>query len=285
MKGITYWYTGLPCSGKTTLINAIHEKVGGCIMDGDAIRATISKGVGFSPEDRKIHLLRMAHICKLMNDQGVNVLAGFVSPNKEVREEIRSIIGLNNFKLIYVDASIQKCINRDVKGMYAKAIKGEIKDFTGIQAPYQPPSVDEYDLRIGTEVHTLTKCVELLLNAFYRTPKKEFDLFIGRYQVSEPHAGHTGIISTVLKEGKNVCIGLRDRTYSDKDPFTLYERRKAFEKIYKKEIEEGRVVIQDLVDIVSVDYGRTPAWQIREVIMPESIQEISATAIRKKSNG
>ena len=283
MKGTTYFFSGLPCSGKTTLINALHEKVGGCVLDGDAIRKTISVGVGFSPEDRKAHLLRVAHICKLMNDQGVNVLAGFVSPNRTVREEIRSIVGLDNFKLIFVDTTLQTCIKRDVKGMFAKAIKGEIKEFTGIQAPYQPPATDEYDFRIGTEVHSLTKCVELLLNEFFRNEKREFDLFIGRYQVPVPHEGHIRIISTILQEGKNVCIGLRDKTWSeDKDPFTLYERRKAFEKVFADEIAEGRVVIQDLVDIVSVDYGRTPAWTIREVIVPEDVQNISATNIRNR---
>ena len=89
----TYFFSGLPCSGKTTIINELHKIVGGQIMDGDAIRNSyISKGVGFTTDDRKAHLLRVAEICKLLNKNGVNVLAGFVSPSEEVRNQIAGII-------------------------------------------------------------------------------------------------------------------------------------------------------------------------------------------------
>jgi adenylylsulfate kinase len=278
----TYFFSGLPCSGKTTIINELHKIVGGQIMDGDAIRNSyISKGVGFTTDDRKAHLLRVAEICKLLNKNGVNVLAGFVSPSEEVRNQIAGIIGKDNFKLIFVDAPVHTCIERDVKGMYKKAIKGEIKNFTGVDALYQTPLFP--DLHLYTDVTTVEECVNEIFTQFFIEPKPEYSLFIGRYQVGKPHAGHLSIIRQVLDEGKNVCVGLRDKSWSeDKDPYTLYQRRKAFEEVFKEEIKDGRVIISEMSDITEVCYGRTPAWQVREIKVSKDIEKISATKIRNK---
>ena len=279
----TYWFAGLPCSGKTTLTVALQKIVGGQLLDGDVIRGTpISADADFSLEGRKKHLLRMAFISKILNDNGVDVLASFVSPIDMVREEIKEIIGKDKFKLIYVEASKDACIERDVKGMWKKALRGEIKNWTGLDSPFEIPMFA--DLVINTEKTTVEECVNTIFQTFFTEEKKEYDLFIGRYQCLPPHLGHTGIMDEVLKEGGNVSIGLRDCTYSDKDPYTIYQRRKEFEKIYEKEIAEGRVVITDLPDIVNVDYGRTPAWGIREIRLSEDIEKISGTAKRAEAN-
>jgi adenylylsulfate kinase len=277
----TFWFTGLPCSGKTTLTVELQKIVGGQLLDGDVIRGTpISAGADFTLEGRKKHLLRIAFIAKMLNDNGINVLASFVSPIDMVREEIKDIIGPDHFKLVYVEASKEVCIKRDVKGMWAKALKGEIKNWTGLDSPFEIPVSS--DLVINTEETTVKECIDTIFQEFFTGEKKEYDLFIGRYQCLPPHAGHTGIMDKVLEEGGNVCVGLRDRTYSDKDPYTLHQRRMAFEEIFAEEIEAGRVVITDIPDIISVDHGRAKGWAVREIIMPDDIQKISATGIRNK---
>src|SRR6056297_6146 len=130
-KGITIWLTGLPCSGKSTIAKKLLKKLNAFWLDGDVIRNThISEDLGFSPQDRETHLMRMSSIASLVTESGQNVVCSFVSPNKRVREKIRG--EQRYFVEIFVKASVDECTDRDVKGMYAKAIKGEIKSFTGI---------------------------------------------------------------------------------------------------------------------------------------------------------
>ena len=110
---------------------------------------------------------------------------------------------------------------------------------------------------------------------------KQWSLVIGRFQCIPPHAGHLGVIKTLLKEGKNVCIALREADFTEKNPYSSIDRRITFEKIFKQEIRKGTIKIIDIPDITEVCFGRTPGWNIREVKLNKNIEKISATKIRK----
>jgi len=160
----TLWLTGLPCSGKTTLAKRIKEELDNrgykaVSLDGDDVRGRLNKDLGFSREDRKENLRRIAHVAKLFNRNGNFVIASFVSPTNEYRKMVKEII--DNFKLVYVNCSVEACEKRDVKGMYKKARKGEIKEFTGISAPFEAP--DSADIIVDTENNDLETCVNTIL--------------------------------------------------------------------------------------------------------------------------
>ena len=142
-KGFTLWFTGLPCSGKTVLANAVAEELRNKGMkverlDGDIVRKSLTRDLGFSEEDRNMNIERVTFVAKLLTRNGVAVLASFVSPYNKIRAYSRNEIG--EYILVYVKCSLEECENRDVKGMYAKARAGEIKDFTGIDHPFEEPN-------------------------------------------------------------------------------------------------------------------------------------------------
>ncbi|MBD3182374.1 adenylyl-sulfate kinase [Candidatus Poribacteria bacterium] len=142
MSGFTLWFTGLPCSGKTTIAEIIEKELRNRglnveSLDGDEVRTHLSKDLGFSKKDRDTHISRMGFIAKLLSRNGVAVIAAFVSPYREVREQIK--VGIDNFIEVFVRCPVEVCIERDVKGMYKKALSGEIKNFTGISDPYEEP--------------------------------------------------------------------------------------------------------------------------------------------------
>ncbi len=157
------WFTGLSGSGKSTIANALEHKLHGLgyktyALDGDNIRKGINKGLTFSPEDRKENIRRIAEVAHLLVDSGIIVLAAFVSPYKKDRENIRRIVGNDNFVEIFVNTSLEECERRDVKGLYKKARAGEIKDFTGVNAPYEAP--ESPDVEIITDDLSLEESVE-----------------------------------------------------------------------------------------------------------------------------
>ncbi len=156
------WFTGLSGSGKSTIANALEHKlhqegIKTYALDGDNIRKGINNDLTFSPEDRKENIRRIAEVANLMVDAGVVVLAAFVSPYKKDRENIASIVGNDNFVEIFVNTSLEECERRDVKGLYKKARAGEIKDFTGVNAPYEAP--DSPDVEIVTDGLSIEECV------------------------------------------------------------------------------------------------------------------------------
>jgi adenylyl-sulfate kinase len=166
-KGFTVWFTGLACSGKTTIADAlvpILKEKGIKVerLDGDTVRKSLTRDLGFSVEDRRKNIERVTFVAKLLTRNDVAVLATFISPEIEMRENARSEIG--NFVEVYVKASIDACMSRDVKGMYAKAIAGEIQDFTGIHdtAPYEEPENPE--VLLDTEAFTVEECVQQVLD-------------------------------------------------------------------------------------------------------------------------
>ena len=165
MKTPVIWLTGIPGSGKTTLaleLQKHYEKKGSPIeiLDGDEIRKTLSKDLGFSPEDRKEHNRRVIFVAKILAKNGVTTIIPLISPYRETRANARKEIP--NFVEVWVKASVDECKKRDPKGLYKKAMAGEIKNLTGLQAPYEEPQNPE--LILDTEKHSIEESVELIIS-------------------------------------------------------------------------------------------------------------------------
>lgn len=146
MKGFTVWFTGLPSSGKSTLARLLEEKLASRnlhveVLDGDEVRLRLSKGLGFSKEDRDDNIRRISFVANIITRCGAVAITCAISPYKSIREEARKEIG--RFVEVFVNCDVDECIKRDVKGLYKKALNGEIKNFTGISDPYEKPSDPE----------------------------------------------------------------------------------------------------------------------------------------------
>lgn len=167
-RGIMLWFTGLSGSGKSTLAIALERELHNSgilcrILDGDNIRTGINNNLGFSEEDRIENIRRIAEVSKLFVDCGIVTIAAFISPTEQIRQMASNIIGKDDFMEIYVSTPIEVCEARDVKGLYKKARQGEIKNFTGISAPFEAPQAPY--LSIDTSAHTLEECVNILKKA------------------------------------------------------------------------------------------------------------------------
>ena len=165
-RGVMVWFTGLSGSGKSTVAIAVerelHRRGLLCrILDGDNIRSGINNNLGFSEADRVENIRRIAEVGKLFVDTGIITLAAFISPTNSLREMAERIIGEADFKEVYVSTPLAVCEQRDVKGLYAKARRGEIKDFTGVSAPFEAPVHPA--LAIDTSVLSLEESVEKVL--------------------------------------------------------------------------------------------------------------------------
>lgn len=166
-KAYLLWFTGLSGSGKSTLANlveiALHQQgISTYILDGDNIRQGINKDLSFAPQDRTENIRRIAEISNLMLDAGVVTLAAFVSPYIKDRMSVKQIVGPDNFIEVFVNTSLAECERRDVKGLYKKARSGEIKNMTGISAPYEAPI--NPDLEVVTDGHSIEESVEIIIN-------------------------------------------------------------------------------------------------------------------------
>ncbi len=166
-QGVLVWFTGLSGSGKSTIALGLERELHArgilCrILDGDNIRAGINNNLGFSAEDRKENIRRIAEIGKLFVQTGVVTLACFVSPTREIRRMAKEIVGEEDFLEVFVSTPIEECERRDVKGLYARARRGEVKDFTGISAPFEAPLAPALD--VDTSKLTLQESVERVLN-------------------------------------------------------------------------------------------------------------------------
>jgi adenylylsulfate kinase len=142
-KGFTLWFTGLSGAGKTTISEIVEQQLRERgsrveVLDGDIVRENLSKGLGFSKEDRDTNIRRIAFVADLLSRNGVPVITAAISPYREIRDEARELMG-DRFIEVFVKASVEICAERDVKGLYEKAFKGEIKEFTGVSDPYEPP--------------------------------------------------------------------------------------------------------------------------------------------------
>ena len=160
------WFTGLSGSGKSTLANAVNaalfeQGLATYVLDGDNIRHSLCKDLGFSDSDREENIRRIGEVAKLFLDAGVIVLTAFVSPFRADRDKARKLVDVDDFIEIHCAADLTICEERDTKGLYAKARAGEIKDFTGISSPYEDPASPE--LKINTGEQSLDRCVEIVL--------------------------------------------------------------------------------------------------------------------------
>jgi len=170
MKGFTLWFTGLPCSGKSTLARKVEETllergVNVEVLDGDEVRENLSKGLGFSKEDRDTNIRRIGYVCKLLSRNGGVAVAAAISPYKAIRDEIRE--QHQRFVEVYVKAPIDVLKDRDVKGMYKRALAGEIKHFTGVSDPYEEPDKPEIIVETDKETvdestHKIIRTLELM---------------------------------------------------------------------------------------------------------------------------
>lgn len=160
------WMTGFSGAGKSTLANALEQELNKkgkhtYILDGDNLRHGLNSDLGFSETDRNENVRRAAEAAQLMVDAGLIVIVGLISPFKQERDWARSLFKDNQFKEIYISTSLQECEQRDVKGLYEKARRGEVKDFTGIDSPYEPPENPE--IIIDTQNESVSECVQLIL--------------------------------------------------------------------------------------------------------------------------
>lgn len=171
-RAFLIWFTGLSGAGKSTIANQLElelhrDGISTYLLDGDNVRQGLNKDLNFSQDGRSENLRRVAEVAHLMNDAGIVVLAAFIAPGREDRERIREIVGRENYVEIHVSTPLEVCEQRDVKGLYKKARKGEISHFTGISSPYEIP--ENPDLRIDTDVTDIQEAVRQIRS--YIAPK------------------------------------------------------------------------------------------------------------------
>ncbi len=164
-KAVLVWFTGLSGSGKSTVAGMLEKKLFDLnfktyLLDGDNVRGGLNSNLSFSIEDRKENIRRVAEVARLFLDSGIVVLASFVSPLEEYRKLVKEIVGQENYVEVFVDTPLEECEKRDVKGLYEKARKGMIKDFTGISSPYEKPT--NPDISIDTSKLSLENSVNLI---------------------------------------------------------------------------------------------------------------------------
>lgn len=295
-KGKVIWFTGLPGSGKSTIANALDEVLNKrglktYILDGDNVRMGLNKDLGFSPEDRKENIRRISETAKLFADSGTIVLTAFISPYQEDRQQAREIISDLDFSEVFVNTPLEECERRDPKGLYKKARSGEIKDFTGVDAPYEEPQNPQVILAGGTVEEQVDILVDYIDNrdkkigwtkinyggAPTTNEDKKYAVFVGRFQPY--HYGHIGLIQQKLDEGIPALILIRDIEPDEKNPFTTQETALMITKYHKAKGDDVKVMI--IPDIESVNFGRGVGYEVNEFDPPKNIGWISATNIRE----
>jgi adenylylsulfate kinase len=176
-RGFTLWFTGLSGSGKTTISEIVERELRNRerpveVLDGDIVRTNLSKGLSFSRDDRNINVLRIGFVANLLTRNGVGVVVSAISPYKEARDQVRRRIV--DFVEVFVDAPLEVCADRDVKGLYQKAFAGEIEQFTGVSDPYEPPNAPDLVLKTDEESpeESASKVIEKLEFFGYLWPRE-----------------------------------------------------------------------------------------------------------------
>src|ERR671917_2005820 len=179
-RGFTLWFTGLSGSGKTTISEIVERELRNRerpveVLDGDIVRTNLSKGLTFSRDDRNINVLRIGFVANLLTRNGVGVIVSAISPYKEARDQVRRRIV--DFVEVFVDAPLEVCADRDVKGLYKKAFAGEIEQFTGVSDPYEPPAAPELHIKTNEEEprESARRVILKLEELGYLQPVREFD--------------------------------------------------------------------------------------------------------------
>jgi adenylylsulfate kinase len=176
-RGFTLWFTGLSGSGKTTISEIVERELRNRerpveVLDGDIVRTNLSKGLSFSRDDRNVNVLRIGFVANLLTRNGVGVIVSAISPYKEARDQVRRRIV--DFVEVFVDAPLEVCAERDVKGLYKKAFSGEIEQFTGVSDPYEPPNAPDLVLKTDEEApeESAQKVIEKLEFFGYLWPRE-----------------------------------------------------------------------------------------------------------------
>jgi adenylylsulfate kinase len=185
-RGFTLWFTGLSGSGKTTISEIVEHKLRERgrrveVLDGDIVRTNLSKGLGFGRDDRNTNILRIGFVANLLTRNGVATIVSAISPYKEARDQVRRRI--IDFVEVFVDAPLEVCAQRDVKGLYKKAFDGEIKQFTGVSDPYEPPAAPDLVLKTAEEEpdESARKVIEKLeYFGYLKSPVEDEDYHWGR---------------------------------------------------------------------------------------------------------
>lgn len=272
--------TGLPCSGKTTLAFELKQSYFPCsvILDGDEVRKTVNSDLGFSEPDRKEHLRRIVEMCKVILQSVDHVFIPVVSPIKEARDCARKAFEAAGYKFleVFVNAPLDVCIQRDVKGMYKKAIAKEIPAFTGISAPYDVPK--NPDVICYTENETPSESAKkIAMKAGCEDETQPHALFIGRW--SPFHKGHWAVMDAVRmkKPGQPLLIFVRN-TADDAWPAPV--RKAMVENSLKEMGVAAKVMI--IPNISSVNWGRDVGYETNLVDVDIAVQKISGTQIRRQ---
>lgn len=275
------WLTGLTSSGKTTLgrnlLKALAKTEGvPCFLDGDYLRKTLSADLGFSEADRKEHNRRVIKKAVECEKRGNTVIVALISPYRDIRREARK--ASLKFIEVYVKCPLPLCKKRDTKRLYERFEKNEISQLAGLDMPYEEPEKPE--VVVETDKETITESLAKIMKVV--NPHKIYSMVIGRFQVMPPHAGHQALIDSLLRDGKNVCIALRQEDGTETNPYSFYERSQAFADLYGREIAQGRVKIISIPDIEEVVYGRDVGWKLREIRLPSELEAVSGTQIRRE---
>ncbi len=173
-KGVTVWLTGLPSSGKSTIAFTLEHALTergrlAYVLDGDNIRHGLNKNLGFSPEDREENIRRIGEVAKLFTDAGAIAITSFISPYKADRDKVRALLAAGDFIEVFIDCPVAVCSDRDPKGLYKKAMAGEIKNFTGVNAPYEAP--DKPELVIHSDQCSGQEAAVMLLELLEKSGK------------------------------------------------------------------------------------------------------------------
>lgn len=264
--------TGLSCSGKTTIAEQLKTELSvlgyKCeIIDGDYYRQNICSDLGFSKEDRITNIRRLGTIATILEKHGIIPIIAAINPYEEIRQELGGTV-------VYLNCSLEECIRRDVKGLYKRALSGEIPNFTGISDVYEIPK--NPDLILNTQTETIEESTNKLLKFIINKQSRPKALFIGRWQPW--HNGHSELINTKLKLGIPILIAVRDILPDEKNPFTTDQTVNMIKTVYK---DNPLVDVIIIPDIESVNYGRGVGYEINNFVPNKEVAAISATKIRE----
>jgi len=290
-KGFTVWMTGLPAAGKTTIGTLIADKFNAQLLDGDNLRNSyISGDADFSREGRRKHLLKVAEIAKLLNDNGIPVVVSCISPFGSVRDEARKIIGVEQFTLVFVDTPKELCEIRDPKGMWAKARNGKIKNFTGVDSEYEIPTNADFTLTTydinqsngdiieyeNANIYTTVALLEDHIRTKFKLTQHPRTVFIGRW--SPFHYGHKALIDKHIDNGEYIAIFIRDTKVDANNPWLATDRYEMIRSVYP---DQEVVQIQIIPDVSAIAIGRNVGYDVIAEDLPDDIEMISGTEIRK----
>lgn len=275
MRNAVIWMTGLSGAGKTTIAMAASKRYGCEVLDGDTIRDFFQNS-DFTREGRERHLLGVARMANMISKH-TPVICSFITPYESTRRKIMEILPDGSI-MVHVSTSLEVCENRDVKGLYARARSGEIKNFTGISDPFEFPECADLSLESnGDAGKGVDDMVEVLAQYFER-PKAV--LLPGRWQPL--HVGHEWLIQQELDKGKRVVVGVRDTPITESDPYPAELRKRMIEHRYRGEDVEAWI----MPDIEGISYGRKVGYEVREAEdIPAAVFEVSATGVRKGARG